>query len=109
MIYLYTYTCTCIMSMFTYMYVCSAVCVYHQYIAVHAVYNYVYWLQYTRTCNNTCTHGPGTVHCAGVIARHPSFLPYIKRALTTDVVRNYFGHFLDENSTITRYKINVYM
>ena len=40
---------------------------------------------------------------AGVIARHPDFLPYIRRALTTDVIRNYFGHFLEDTSTIERH------
>ncbi|CAI8020918.1 hypothetical protein GBAR_LOCUS12463 [Geodia barretti] len=41
----------------------------------------------------------------GVIARHPDFLPYIRRALTTDVIRNYFGHFLEDTSTIERYEL----
>jgi len=36
----------------------------------------------------------------GVIARHPSFLPYIKRALTPESVAKYFGHFLEKDAKV---------
>lgn len=39
---------------------------------------------------------------AGVIARDPAFFPYLKEALTVEVVREYFGHLLEEDSVVER-------
>ena len=36
----------------------------------------------------------------GVMARHPAYLPYIKRALTEENVAKYFAHFCGEDSKI---------
>ncbi len=41
-------------------------------------------------------------HCAGVIARHPNYLPYIKQALTVEVVTDYFKQLLEEDSKVER-------
>lgn len=43
----------------------------------------------------------------GVIARHPSYLPYIKRSLTEEAVTDYFKHLIDEtpgNKPVVRYR-----
>ena len=34
----------------------------------------------------------------GVIARHPSYVPYIRKALTSDAVEAYFQHLLDPDT-----------
>ena len=39
----------------------------------------------------------------GVIARHPGYLPYIKAALTPEVVADYFSHLIDDNTPVERY------
>ncbi|PIK41308.1 hypothetical protein BSL78_21838 [Apostichopus japonicus] len=45
----------------------------------------------------------------GVIARHPSYLPYLKQALTEETVEAYFEHVLDKSSPseklVTRYEL----
>ncbi|XP_072040932.1 uncharacterized protein [Amphiura filiformis] len=41
----------------------------------------------------------------GVVARHPSYVPYIRNALTEDVVRKYLQHILEDNSQVTRYEL----
>ena len=38
----------------------------------------------------------------GIIARHPAFLPYIKRALTPAALANYFEHFLEPENSETK-------
>ena len=38
----------------------------------------------------------------GVVARKRSYLPYIQRALTSDVVAKYFAHLLEESSRVER-------
>ena len=42
----------------------------------------------------------------GVVARHPSYLPYLKQALTCEVVSEYFEHLLEEDSTVQRYLVH---
>lgn len=41
--------------------------------------------------------------CAGVVARKETYLPYIKKALSSEAVAKYFAHFLEENSQVKRY------
>ena len=42
----------------------------------------------------------------GVIARHPAFLPYIKRSLTSDAVGEYFAHFFPSGGgSVTRFDV----
>ncbi|KAL4230889.1 hypothetical protein ACF0H5_011263 [Mactra antiquata] len=43
----------------------------------------------------------------GVVARHPSFLPYIKQALTEQTVGEYFNHMFDnpDNKFVQRYDV----
>ena len=40
---------------------------------------------------------------AGVIARHPGYLPYLRAALTPEVVADYFSHLIDDNTPVERY------
>ena len=40
----------------------------------------------------------------GVVARKETYLPYIKKALSSDAVAKYFAHFLEENSQVKRSK-----
>lgn len=42
------------------------------------------------------------VLCSGVVARKKSYLPYIKRVLTSDAVAGYFAHLLEEGSEVQR-------
>ncbi len=39
----------------------------------------------------------------GIIARRPEYLPYIWAALTEDVLKNTFAHFMEPESTVERY------
>ncbi|XP_033632246.1 uncharacterized protein LOC117293880 [Asterias rubens] len=43
----------------------------------------------------------------GVIARHPSYVPYIRRHLTADAVHSYFKHVIDPETVdpVTRYEL----
>lgn len=41
----------------------------------------------------------------GVVARNAKALPYLRKQLTTDAVRDYFGHLLETNSTVKRYEL----
>ncbi|XP_064404815.1 uncharacterized protein LOC135350047 [Halichondria panicea] len=41
----------------------------------------------------------------GVIARHPNYLPYIKQALTVEVVTDYFKQLLEEDSKVERFEL----
>lgn len=57
-------------------------------------------LAYTRSGDkgNTCN--------IGVIARHPSFLPYIEEQLTKEAVGSYFSHLFEmEPAVVERYKL----
>ena len=38
----------------------------------------------------------------GVVARHPSLVPYLRETLTAEVVREYFSHLLEEGSSVER-------
>ena len=38
----------------------------------------------------------------GVVARHPSLVPYLREALTAEAVREYFSHLLEEGSSVER-------
>lgn len=42
------------------------------------------------------------MHIPGVIARHPSYYPILKKILTSDVVEKYFKHLLGENGSVKR-------
>lgn len=37
----------------------------------------------------------GNTANVGVVARHPSFVPYLRKYLTAEAVENYFEHLLD--------------
>jgi len=54
-------------------------------------------LAYTRSGDkgNSCN--------IGVIARHPAFLPYIRRSLTEERVKNYFQHVFEGPGIVRRY------
>jgi hypothetical protein len=44
----------------------------------------------------------------GVIARHPGYLPYIKKCLTAGAVGEYFGHFFEDSNhdgKVTRFDV----
>ena len=41
----------------------------------------------------------------GVIARDPKYLPYIKQKLTSEVVHNYFNHFIEDGGQVHRYDV----
>ncbi|XP_038063100.1 uncharacterized protein LOC119733802 [Patiria miniata] len=43
----------------------------------------------------------------GVIARHPSYVPYLRKALTSTAVQEYFQHVIDPNTVdpVSRYEL----
>ena len=41
----------------------------------------------------------------GVIARHPSYLPYLKQALTVTAIGGYFDHLMSDHTDIQRYHL----
>ena len=43
------------------------------------------------------------LHYSGVVARHPGYLPYLRAALTPEVVADYFSHLIDDNTPVERY------
>ncbi len=43
--------------------------------------------------------------CAGVVARHPGYVPYLRAALTPEVVADYFSHLIDDNTPVERYNV----
>ena len=43
--------------------------------------------------------------CVGVVARKRSYLPYIKKVLTSEAVADYFGHLLEDGSKVVRYVV----
>lgn len=60
-------------------------------------------LAYTRSGDK------GNIANIGVVARHPLYYPYLKRALTSQVVEEYFQHLLQadqpEEQLVTRYEL----
>ena len=38
-----------------------------------------------------------------MVARHPGYLPYLRAALTPEVVADYFSHLIDDNTPVDRY------
>ena len=46
-------------------------------------------------CLASCFH-------VGVVARKKAYLPYIKKALTSEAVANYFEHLLEDKSKVQR-------
>ena len=38
-----------------------------------------------------------------MVARKREYLPYIKKALTSEAVADYFGHLLEDKSKVQRY------
>ncbi len=45
-----------------------------------------------------CLHTTCGYFIAGVVARHPSFVNYIRRALTAETVDNYLAHLFEDRS-----------
>jgi len=56
-------------------------------------------LAYTRSGDkgNSCN--------IGVVCRDPAYYNHLKLALTSELVAEYFEHYLDETSTVTRYEL----
>ncbi|XP_064609517.1 uncharacterized protein LOC135473588 [Liolophura sinensis] len=59
-------------------------------------------LAYTRSGDK------GNTANIGVIARHPSYLPYIRQALTSQAVEEYFEHLFEQIKHSTRSKVRRY-
>ena len=47
----------------------------------------------------------GVLDIAGVIARHPDILPYLRQALTTEAVESYFSHLFEKTNLPTHQKV----